>query len=63
MPGRLLVYTAMHHRRHQRPVYPVVINLTCSDRPQDGRYTIDCLELMVVEFNYRQLNLQDMPAI
>lgn len=62
MPGRLLEYTAMHHRRHQRPVYPVVINFTGSDRPQDGRYTIDCLELTVVEFNYRQLNLQDMPG-
>ncbi len=62
MPRRLLEYVAMHHRRHQRPVYPVVINLTGSDRRQDGRYAIDCLELTVVEFNYRQLNLQDMPG-
>ncbi len=60
IPGRLLEYTAMHHRRYQKPIYPVVINLTGSDRLQDGRYTVDCLELMVVDFNYRQLNLQDM---
>jgi len=62
MPVRLLEYTAMHHRRHQRPIYPVVINLTGSNWPQDGRYTIECLELTVLEFNYRQLNLQDMPG-
>nr|WP_051273695.1 Rpn family recombination-promoting nuclease/putative transposase [Desulfotruncus alcoholivorax] len=62
MPKRLLEYMAMHHRRHQKPIYPVVINLTGSDRLQDGRYTVDCLELTVVEFKYRQLNLQDMPG-
>ncbi len=62
MPRRLLEYTAMHHRRYQKPVYPVVINLTGSDRLYNGRYTVDCLELTVVEFNYRQLNLQDMPG-
>ena len=62
MPRRMLEYMAMHHRRYQRPIYPVVINLTGSDWRQDGRYTIDCLELTVVKFNYRQLNLQDMPG-
>jgi len=43
MPGRLLEYTAMHHRRYQKPIYPVVVNLTGSDRLQDGHYTVDCL--------------------
>ncbi len=62
MPKRLLEYMVMHHRQHQRPIYPVVINLTGSDRLRDGRYTVDCLELTVLEFNYRQLNLQDMPG-
>jgi len=62
MPRRLLEYMAMHHRRHQKPIYPVVINLTGSDRPQGGRYTVEYLELTVLDFNYRQFNLQDMPG-
>ena len=60
MARRLLEYTAMHHRFHEMPVYPVIINLTGSR--QERKYTVDCLELTVVDFNYRQLNLQDIPG-
>jgi hypothetical protein len=59
MAMRLLEYTAMHHRRHEVPVYPVVINLTGGGR-QEGRYALECLDLTVVNFNYRQINLQDV---
>lgn len=59
MAMRLLEYTAMHHRRHEVPVYPVVINLTGGGR-QEGRYILECLDLPVVNFNYRQINLQDI---
>jgi len=59
MARRLLEYTAMHHCRYEKPVYPVVINLTGSSR-QDDRYIFECLELTVVDFNYRQINLQDI---
>ncbi len=59
MAGRLLEYTAMHHRRHEKPVYPVVINLTGRGR-QAEQYTMDCLDLTVVDFNYRLINLEDI---
>jgi predicted transposase YdaD len=59
MARRLLEYTAMHHCRHEKPVYPVVINLTGGSR-QDGRYMFECFDLTVVDFNYRQINLQDI---
>ncbi len=59
MAGRLLEYTAMHHCRHDKPVYPVIINLTGKGR-QAERYTMDCLELTVVDFNYRMINLEDI---
>jgi len=59
MSRRLLEYTAMHHRRHEKPVYPVVINLTGGGR-QDGRYMFECLDLTVVDFNYRLINLEDI---
>jgi len=59
MAKRLLEYTAMHHRRHEKPVYPVVINLTGKGR-QAERYIMDCLELTVVDFNYRLINLEDI---
>jgi len=56
---RLLEYTAMHHCRHEKPVYPVIINLTGGSL-QDGQYIFECLDLTVVNFNYRQINLQDI---
>lgn len=59
MAGRLLEYTAMHHRRHEIPIYPVVINLTGGGR-QDEQYIMECLDLTVVDFNYRRLNLEDI---
>jgi len=59
MAERLLEYTAMHHRRHEKPVYPVVINLTGKGR-QAEQYKMDCLELTVVDFNYRMINLEDI---
>jgi len=59
MARRLLEYTVMHHCRHEKPVYPVVINLTGGSR-QDGRYMFECLDLTVVDFNYQQINLQDI---
>jgi len=59
MAERLLEYTAMHHRRHEKPVYPVVINLTGKGR-QAEQYNMDCLELTVVDFNYRMINLEDI---
>jgi predicted transposase YdaD len=59
MAGRLLEYTAMHHRRHEKPVYPVVINLTGRGR-QAEQYIMDCLELTVVDFSYRMINLEDI---
>jgi len=59
MAGRLLEYTAIHHRRHEKPIYPVVINLTGGHR-QDKQYKIECIDLTVVDFNYRQINLRDV---
>lgn len=59
MAGRLLEYTAMHHRRHEKPVYPVVINLTGRGR-QAEQYIIDCLDLTVIDFNYHLINLEDL---
>ncbi|OPY61666.1 MAG: hypothetical protein A4E56_01901 [Pelotomaculum sp. PtaU1.Bin065] len=59
MARRLLEYTVMHHCRHEKPVYPVIINLTGGNR-QDERYIFECLDLTVVDFNYRQINLQDI---
>ncbi len=60
MARRLLEYTAMHHCRHERPVYPVVINLT-GGRGEE-RYIVDCVDLTVIDFSYRLLNLQDVPG-
>ncbi len=57
--SRLLEYTAMHHRRYSNPVYPVVINLTGSGQKY-SRYTIECVDITVVNFNYHQINLQDI---
>ncbi|MCL6478859.1 MAG: Rpn family recombination-promoting nuclease/putative transposase [Peptococcaceae bacterium] len=59
MAGRLLEYTAMHHRRHEKPVYPVVINLTGRGLPAE-KYTMDCLDLTVVDFSYRTINLEEI---
>ncbi|BAF58361.1 hypothetical protein PTH_0180 [Pelotomaculum thermopropionicum SI] len=59
MARRLLEYTAMHHRRYEKPVYPVVINLTGSGR-RDERYIVECLDLTVIDFSYRQINLEDI---
>ncbi len=59
MGRRLLEYTAMHHCRHGKPVYPVVINLTGGSR-QDEQYIMECIDLTVVDFNYRQINLRDI---
>ena len=59
MGRRLLEYTAMHHRRHGKPVYPVVINLTGGSR-QDEQYIMECIDLTVVDFNYRQINPRDV---
>ncbi|NHM28953.1 Rpn family recombination-promoting nuclease/putative transposase [Desulfofundulus sp. TPOSR] len=60
MPLRLLEYTAMQHREYRKPVYPVVLNLT--GRPQEGEYGFDCLDLTVIAFSYRVINLADLPA-
>jgi len=59
MAHRLLEYTAMHHRRYNKPVYPVVINLTGRGLPY-SQYIFECVDLTVVNFNYRQINLQEM---
>ncbi|MEW6276308.1 MAG: hypothetical protein AB1556_14525 [Bacillota bacterium] len=61
MPRRLLEYTAMQHREYGRPVYPVVVNLTGCQRA-DGVYTFDCLDLTVVTFRYRPIDLADFPG-
>lgn len=58
MPRRLLEYTAMQHREFKKPVYPVVLNLT--GREQEDTYGFDCLDLTVVTFNYRVINLKDL---
>ena len=60
MPRRLLEYTTMQHREFKKPVYPVVLNLT--GRPQEDTYGFDCLELTVITFNYRVVNLVDLPG-
>ena len=59
MAGRLLEYTAMHHRRYEKPVYPVIINLTGGGRREE-RYIMDCLDLTVVDFNFRWINLEEV---
>ncbi len=59
MAGRLLEYTAMHHRRYEKPVYPVIINLTGGGRREE-RYIMDCLDLTVVDFNYLRINLEEV---
>jgi len=59
MARRLLEYTAIHHCRYEKPVYPVVINLTGGGR-QDERYLFECLDLTVVDFSYRLINLEDV---
>jgi len=59
MPQRMLEYTAMHHRAHKKPVYPVLINLTGRGRREEY-YTYDCLDITVIDFNYRQFNLSEM---
>lgn len=59
MPLRLLEYTAMHHRAHKKPVYPVLINLTGQGYREEC-YTYDCLDITVINFNYRQFNLSVM---
>jgi len=61
IPRRLLEYTAMQHREYGRPVYPVVINLAGRQR-EDGVYGFDCLDLTVVAFRYRLINLADLPG-
>ena len=58
IPLRLLEYTAMQHREFKKPVYPVVLNLT--GRPQAESYSFDCLDLAVVSFNYRVINLTEL---
>lgn len=59
MAGRLLEYTAMHHRRYKKPVYPVIINLTGVGRREE-RYIMECLDLTVVDFNFRWINLEEV---
>jgi len=59
MARRLLEYTAIHHCRYEKPVYPVVINLTGGGR-QGERYLFECLDLTVVDFSYRLINLEDV---
>ncbi|SFR12306.1 hypothetical protein [Desulfoscipio geothermicus] len=59
MPKRLLEYTAMQHCEFKKPVYPVVINFT--RRTQRESYSFECLDLTVIAFNYRQINLADLP--
>ena len=61
MPRRLLEYTAMQHREFGKPIYPVVINLTGRQR-QESVYKFDCLDLTVVTFCYRLVNLTDLPG-
>lgn len=58
MPLRLLEYTSMQHREFEKPVYPVVLNLT--GRPQVESYSFDCLDLTVMSFNYLVINLAEM---
>lgn len=58
MPLRIIEYTAIHHRRYKKPVYPVVVNLT--GRGTEERYSLDCLDLTVIDFNYRQINLREL---
>ncbi len=59
MAGRLLEYTAIHHRRYEKPVYPVIINLTGGSRREE-RYIMDCLDLTVIDFNYLLINLEEV---
>ena len=59
MPLRLLEYTAIHHRAYKKPIYPVLINLTGQGH-KDEYYTYECLDITVIDFNYRQFNLSEM---
>jgi predicted transposase YdaD len=58
MPLRIMEYTVIHHRRYKKPVYPVVVNL--SGKGTEERYSLDCLDLTVIDFNYRQINLREV---
>ncbi|MDD4239499.1 MAG: Rpn family recombination-promoting nuclease/putative transposase [Desulfotomaculaceae bacterium] len=58
MPLRIMEYTALHHRRYGKPIYPVVVNLT--GRGMKERYSFDCLDLTIMDFNYRQVNLREV---
>jgi predicted transposase YdaD len=58
MPLRIMEYTSIHHRRYRKPVYPVVVNLT--GRGKKERYSFGCLDLTVIDFNYRQINLREL---
>lgn len=58
MPLRIMEYTALHHRRYRKPIYPVVVNLTGIGIKD--RYSFDCLELTIMDFNYRQVNLREV---
>jgi hypothetical protein len=49
----------MHHRTYKRPVYPVLINLTGRGHREEC-YTYECLDITVINFNYRQFNLSEM---
>lgn len=58
MPLRIMEYTALHHRRYRKPIYPVVVNLTGIGIKD--RYSFDCLDLTIMNFNYRQVNLREV---
>ncbi|TEB05673.1 putative transposase, YhgA-like [Pelotomaculum schinkii] len=58
MSMRMMEYTAIHHRRYGKPVYPVVVNLT--GRGIKERYSFDCLDLTVMSFKYHQVNLREL---
>jgi predicted transposase YdaD len=58
MPLRIMEYTALHHRRYGKPIYPVVVNLT--GRGMKERYSFDCLDLTIMALNYRQVNLREV---
>jgi len=60
MPRGLLEYTAMQYREFKKPVYPVVLNLM--GRLQEERYSFNCLDLTVVTFNFRTINLAELPG-
>ena len=61
IPQRLLEYTAMQHREYNKPVYPVVINLTGKQK-HNKTYEFECLDLTVISFNYRVQNMIEYPG-